>query len=175
MQCSTTSQKENSRTSLELSFSCFCVFRDLRKVKVGLRAKQPFTRHCRTPWVARTRMPASWLQPRGTTPWSTPRMTTPPSPGRWRMPPGEPAQGCGPSDDVWKRLRASGFKLAVPSPLHSIHSTGQRCQGPSQGQWRNRDSTDQPTCLSPWKDTGLSAATSEIHPHPSREAEMGPG
>lgn len=101
MPCSTASQRENSRATVggKLTwtfqnpageFHIFFLFSsNLRKVKAGPVAKQPFTRRCRIPWAARTQMPASRLLLRGITLWSTPRMTTPPSPGPWRMPPGK--------------------------------------------------------------------------------------
>lgn len=62
---------------------------NLKQVKAGPVAKQPFIRRCRTPWAARPRTPACRPRPRGTTPWTTTRTTTPPSPAPWSRPRGE--------------------------------------------------------------------------------------
>lgn len=110
--------------SVSFSFSS-----NLRKVKAGPVAKQPFIRRCRTPWVARQQTPVCRLRPRGTTPWSMTRTTTPPSPVPWSRPRGEPPgraglppRGRGDAQAIWGEPgHSAGAFRCLP---HLVQSAG---------------------------------------------------
>lgn len=138
---STAFQRENSRPGVRVMLTrglsesdqvisvSFSFSSNLKKVKAGPVAKQPFIRLCRTPWAARQRTPACKLRQRGTTPWSTTQTTTPPSPVPWSRPRGEPPgraglppPGCGDTQAIWGEPGhgAGAFRCL----LHSVQSAG---------------------------------------------------
>lgn len=124
--------------SLSLSLSS-----NLRKVKAGPVAKQPFTKRCRIPWEVRTQTLTSRLLPRGTTLWSTRQTTTPPSPGPWRTPPGKgsrmglPAAPlcCGPGScpDLEREQGVGAWCSRLPLMTQSARSPG---DDPTVGEMR---------------------------------------
>lgn len=111
----------------------FFFLSDLRKVKAGPVAKQPFTRLCRILWAVKRGTRECRLRPHGTTPWSTIPTTTPPSPGPWRRPPGE-------LPDPWVDGDAQ-ITLENQGPgvytllclLHSVHSVAPAHQWETMG------------------------------------------